>query len=102
MIRWVRMAGHSRDYFDGVLQKNMKPSRSITSPRPLKSRVDDISLSHDQEKKNTIDTSRENRWCERYGYFIDLTACEARAKIRRSCGLCIARWRQLSFDFMEP
>jgi hypothetical protein len=45
---------------------------------------------------------RENRWCERHGYFIDLNACEARAKTRRSCARCIARWLQLSFPFMEP
>jgi hypothetical protein len=68
----------------------------------MKPRVDGISLSHDQEKRKQIDASRENRWCERYGYFIDLTACESRARIRRSCGLCIARWRQLRFEFMEP
>jgi hypothetical protein len=45
--------------------------------------------------------SCQNRWCERHGYFIDLTACEARAKTRSSCGRCIARWQQLSFPFME-
>jgi hypothetical protein len=43
---------------------------------------------------------RENRWCERHGYFIDRSACEARAKTRRACARCIARWLQLSFPFM--
>jgi hypothetical protein len=55
----------------------------------------------DPEKGELQAPSRENRWCARHGYFIDLTACEARAKTRRSCGRCIARWQQLSFSFME-
>lgn len=44
---------------------------------------------------------RTNRWCERHGYFIDLAACEARAETKAHCIRCIARWRQLSFPFME-
>ena len=55
----------------------------------------------DPEKRDFVASPRENRWCERYGYFIDLAACEARAGTRSSCGRCIARWRQLSFPFME-
>ncbi|MBU2053532.1 MAG: hypothetical protein KJ936_13410 [Proteobacteria bacterium] len=41
----------------------------------------------------------ENRWCERHGYFIDMDACRARARRRRFCGRCLARWRQLSLPF---
>lgn len=41
----------------------------------------------------------ENRWCERHGYFIDVEACKARARQKRSCGRCLARWRQLSLPF---
>lgn len=44
---------------------------------------------------------RENRWCRRRSYFIDLIACEARAKTMRACGRCLAKWRQLSFSFMD-
>jgi hypothetical protein len=54
------------------------------------------------EKGDPQGHPKENRWCARHGYFIDLPACEARAKTRRSCGRCIARWQQLSFSFMEP
>lgn len=63
-----------------------------------------ISLGHDRRDpgKGSLEASvRKNRWCERHGYFIDLTACESRAKTRSSCGRCIARWQQLSFPFME-
>jgi hypothetical protein len=44
----------------------------------------------------------ENRWCERQGYFIDVEACGARARHRRICGRCLARWRQLSLPFPKP
>jgi hypothetical protein len=56
---------------------------------------------NDPQKGDFEASSRENRWCARHGYFIDLTACEARAKTRTSCGRCIARWQQLSFPFMD-
>jgi len=55
----------------------------------------------DPEKGDLQAPSRESRWCARHGYFIDLSACEARAKTRPSCGRCIARWQQLSFPSME-
>lgn len=64
----------------------------------------DIDAGRDRENKKRGDMqtpSRQSRWCERHGYFIDLDACEARAKTRLSCGRCIARWRQLSFPFMD-
>lgn len=54
-----------------------------------------------QQKGDVEASLRDSRWCARHGYFIDLAACEARAKTRPSCGRCIARWRQLSFSFME-
>ncbi|MBA4397227.1 MAG: hypothetical protein C0394_07585 [Syntrophus sp. (in: bacteria)] len=63
-----------------------------------------ISLGHDRHDpdKGSLEASvRENRWCERHSYFIDLTACESRAKTRPSCARCIARWRQLCFPFMD-
>jgi len=43
----------------------------------------------------------ENRWCDRWGYFIDLAACEARADRRASCRRCLFRWRQCCFPFYE-
>jgi hypothetical protein len=45
--------------------------------------------------------ARENRWCEKYGYFIDIDACGSRARSRDYCGKCLSRWRQLSFPFMS-
>jgi hypothetical protein len=47
-------------------------------------------------------TTAENRWCEKHGYFIDVDACRARALQKRSCGICLARWRQLPLPFPEP
>jgi hypothetical protein len=44
----------------------------------------------------------ENRWCERHGYRIDVTACRARAEQRSECRRCMARWQQLSLPFPEP
>jgi hypothetical protein len=45
--------------------------------------------------------SKHHRWCEKYGYFIDLGACEARAGQKSFCRRCMAKWRQLSFSFMD-
>jgi len=42
---------------------------------------------------------RENRWCDRRGYFLDLAACEARADRQAACRRCLRDWRQLSFPF---
>lgn len=44
---------------------------------------------------------RENRWCEKHGYFIDVEACGARARSNDSCAKCLCRWRQLTFPFMK-
>jgi hypothetical protein len=54
-----------------------------------------------KEKEALQAQPKGNRWCERRGYFIDLAACEARAKTRSYCRRCIARWQQLCFPFME-
>jgi len=43
----------------------------------------------------------ENRWCDRWGYFIDLAACEARADRRPFCRRCLKSWRQLCFPFFD-
>ncbi len=45
--------------------------------------------------------ARENRWCEKYGYFIDIDACKARAAEKTYCGICLCRWRQLRFPFFD-
>jgi hypothetical protein len=60
-----------------------------------------VNTKDNNEKVDLQAKSRENRWCGRRGYFIDLAACEARAKTRSYCRRCIARWQQLSFPFME-
>ena len=44
----------------------------------------------------------ENRWCEKHGYVIDVDACRARALLKRSCGICLSHWQQLSLPFPEP
>jgi hypothetical protein len=72
----------------------------------MKKRKRRIGPGRDRDRRNPPkgvfeSSSRETRWCAQHGYFIDLTACEARAKTRTSCGRCIARWQQLSFPFME-
>jgi hypothetical protein len=43
--------------------------------------------------------SRENVWCERYGYFIDLDACRARSLQRKTCRRCYASLLQVSLPF---
>ncbi|WP_093882717.1 hypothetical protein [Syntrophus gentianae] len=48
------------------------------------------------ETPDTGNARRENRWCERHGYFIDLEACVARSAERPHCRRCLLRWRQLS------
>lgn len=44
----------------------------------------------------------ENRWCERHGYRIDVTACRARAEQHAQCRRCLASWQQLSLPFADP
>jgi hypothetical protein len=42
---------------------------------------------------------RENVWCDRFGYFIDLDACAARSYQKRVCRRCFATLIQLSLPF---
>jgi hypothetical protein len=43
-------------------------------------------------------------WCEHYQYFIDLSACQARAQTYRLCHRCLRKSQnnqQLSLPFMD-
>jgi len=42
---------------------------------------------------------RENVWCEKFGYFIDLDACRARSMQRTVCRRCFSSLMQLSLPF---
>jgi hypothetical protein len=42
---------------------------------------------------------RENNWCTKYGYFIDLDACESRSFGRPVCRRCYKYLLQLSLPF---
>jgi hypothetical protein len=42
---------------------------------------------------------RENNWCAKYGYFIDLDACQARSLNRAVCRRCYKSLLQLSLPF---
>jgi hypothetical protein len=48
-------------------------------------------------KKN----GRENVWCEKFGYFIDLDACSARSYQRKVCRRCFASLLQVPLPFDE-
>ncbi|PKN67205.1 MAG: hypothetical protein CVU54_17060 [Deltaproteobacteria bacterium HGW-Deltaproteobacteria-12] len=43
--------------------------------------------------------SRESNWCAKFGYFIDLDACQARSFSRPACRRCYKSLLQLSFPF---
>jgi len=43
---------------------------------------------------------RENVWCEKYGYFIDLDACRARSRKRKTCRRCFASLLQVPLPFL--
>jgi hypothetical protein len=43
--------------------------------------------------------SRENVWCAKYGYFIDLDACHARSLQRKTCRRCYASLLQVPLPF---
>jgi hypothetical protein len=43
--------------------------------------------------------SRENIWCEKYRYFIDLDACSARSLQRKTCRRCYASLLQVPLPF---
>jgi hypothetical protein len=42
---------------------------------------------------------RESSWCKKYGYFIDLDACQARSFSRPACRRCYKSLLQLSLLF---
>jgi hypothetical protein len=43
--------------------------------------------------------SRENVWCAKYGYFIDLDACRARSLQQKTCRRCFVSLIQVSLPF---
>jgi hypothetical protein len=43
--------------------------------------------------------SRENVWCAKYGYFIDLDACRARSLQQKTCRRCYASLIQVPLPF---
>jgi hypothetical protein len=42
---------------------------------------------------------REHVWCTKYGYFIDLDACRARALQQKHCRRCYASLIQMPLPF---
>jgi hypothetical protein len=42
---------------------------------------------------------RENVWCAKYGYFIDLDACRARSLQQKNCRRCFASLIQVPLPF---
>jgi hypothetical protein len=42
---------------------------------------------------------RENVWCEKNGYFIDLDACRARSLQQKNCRRCFASLIQVPLPF---
>jgi hypothetical protein len=42
---------------------------------------------------------RENVWCVKYGYFIDLDACRARSLQQKNCRRCFAYLIQVPLPF---
>jgi hypothetical protein len=42
---------------------------------------------------------RENVWCAKYGYFIDLDACRARSLQQNNCRRCFASLIQVPLPF---
>ncbi|HNZ64775.1 MAG TPA: hypothetical protein PKJ10_02965 [Smithella sp.] len=42
---------------------------------------------------------RENVWCNKYGYFIDLDACRARSLQNKTCRRCFASLIQVPLPF---
>jgi hypothetical protein len=63
-----------------------------------------IKISHNSLNAGSDLTSsenqcRENVWCEKYGYFIDLDACRARSRQRKNCRRCFASLLQVPLPF---
>jgi len=58
---------------------------------------------HDGEYLSDANTpqARESNWCAKYGYFIDLDACNARSFNRPVCRRCYKSLLQLSFPFNQ-
>jgi hypothetical protein len=46
-----------------------------------------------------VKPQRENVWCERYGYFIDLDACRARSLQNKACRRCFPSLIQVPLPF---
>jgi len=42
---------------------------------------------------------RENVWCSKYGYFIDLDACRARSLQQKTCRRCFPSLIQMPLPF---
>jgi hypothetical protein len=43
--------------------------------------------------------TRDNVWCDKFGYFIDLDACQARSYQKSVCRRCYASLLQTSLPF---
>ncbi|MHB8137356.1 MAG: hypothetical protein ACYDGO_03090 [Smithellaceae bacterium] len=44
-------------------------------------------------------TGRDNVWCSKFGYFIDLDACRARSYQKKVCRRCYSTLTQLRLPF---
>ncbi|MEQ8213511.1 MAG: hypothetical protein ABRQ35_06415 [Smithellaceae bacterium] len=53
----------------------------------------------EKSPKTTAHPGRESNWCKKYGYFIDLDACQARSLTRPACRRCYQSLLQLSLPF---
>jgi hypothetical protein len=56
-------------------------------------------LAAEGDLKSHEKQSRENVWCAKYGYFIDLDACRARSLQQKSCRRCYASLIQVPLPF---
>jgi len=48
---------------------------------------------------STQKIGRDNVWCDKFGYFIDLDACQARSYQKSVCRRCYASLLQTSLPF---
>jgi len=53
------------------------------------------------ELQPVIKKAKENRWCDKDSCFIDVGACQARAKIKLRCSRCMKKWRQPLLPFAD-
>jgi len=44
---------------------------------------------------------KESRWCKKNNFFIDIEACQAKAKIKLPCSRCMEKWRQPLLPFPD-